>query len=209
LIQYLAHGGGVIDPEGNPTLDRDALADVLDFYNDAVTSGVISPTLVLQLEDADQSWERFLAGEDGLTVVRTVRYWREADETMAAAPIPSQTGDHVSIARGWTITMVASDPARQALAMLLFDWLIAPDHSARWTQAEGYVPATQSALLLWNLADEDRAVLRGILLGAVPLPPPEVMETIGPILQEALESVLRGRATPRRAADAAIEKLEL
>ena len=209
LIQYLAAGGSVTDADGNPSLDRGALADVLGFYSDAIASGVISPTVVLGLEDADQSWERFLTGEDGLAVVRAGRYWREADETMAAAPIPTQKGERVTIARGWTVTMVAKDPARQALAMLLLDWLIAPDHSARWTQAEGYLPATQSALLLWDVSEEDRAMLRDTMMSAVPPPPPEVMAAVGPILQDALESVLRGRATPRRAADVAVENLEL
>jgi len=207
LIQYLAAGGRLTDAEGNPSLDRSAMVSVFTFYNACVASGVISPSIVLQLKDADQSWERFLAGEGGMAVVRAGRYWREADETVAAAPIPTRDGEPLSIARGWVITMVAEDPSRQATAMLLLDWLIAPDHSAQWTQAEGYLPATHSALQLWDVSGEDRTMLQGLMEAAVPAPGQEVMTTVGQVLQEALEALLRGRATPRKAADTAIQSL--
>jgi hypothetical protein len=51
-------------------------------------------------------------------------------------------------------------------------------------------------------------MLRGLLEAALPAPRPDVMAPVGQVLQEALESVLQGRATPRRAAETAIESLE-
>ena len=82
-----------------------------------------------------------------MTVVRASRYWIEATdaasaETLAAAPVPTRDGHPFSIARGgWAAAVVTDNPARQALAMLLLDWLLAPDHSAQWTQAAGYYAA--------------------------------------------------------------------
>ena len=207
LIQYLAAGGSLTDPEGKPWLDRDVMVSVFDFYGACISSSVISPAVVLDIADADQAWERFQAGEGDMAVVRAGRYWLEADETVAAAPIPTQDGQVLSIARGWVISMVAEDPARQAAAMLLLDWLIAPDHSAQWTQAEGYLPSTHGALLLWDVSEPEQAVLRSLIEAAVPAPPPDQVATLGQIMQEALETILRGQATPRRAADTAMEKL--
>ena len=207
LIQYLAAGGKLTGPDGRPWLDGGVMVSVLGFYSACVGTGTISPTAVLGLTDADQAWERFRAGEGEMAVVRAGRYWLEADETVAAAPIPTSNGQPLSIARGWVIAMVADDPARQALAMLLLDWLIAPDHNGPWTQAAGYLPGTHGALRMWNVSNVDRAMLHDVMEAAVPAPRPEVMATAGMAMQEALEAVLRRWNTPEAATAAAIVDL--
>ncbi|RLC99264.1 MAG: hypothetical protein DRI77_03175 [Chloroflexi bacterium] len=212
LIQYLAAGGQLTDAEGHPWLDEEVMVSVLSFYSDCISSGpisptfhtpAISPTVILNISDADQAWEQFQASGGGMTVVQASRYWREADETVAAAPIPTRDGQPFSIARGWVIGMVADDPARQSLATLLLEWLIAPEHNAQWTQAAGYLPGTRGALRQWDVSDTDRDMLRGIMEAAVAAPPPEVMATTGRAMQEALEALLRRRVNPKAAAAAA------
>jgi ABC-type glycerol-3-phosphate transport system substrate-binding protein len=143
-----------------------------------------------------------------MTAVRAGRYWLEADETMAAAPIPTRSGRPISIARGWVLAIVTEDPARQDFAMQLVDWLTASDHNALWTQAAGYLPVTRSALRLWEVSEDERTVLRGLLEAAMPPPRPVVMDAIGPPMQQALESLLNGRATPEEAAASAIEGVQ-
>jgi ABC-type glycerol-3-phosphate transport system substrate-binding protein len=207
LVQYLAAGGKLTNEEGQPWLDGDALVSVLGFYSACVSTGTISPTVVTRLTDADQAWMRFQAGEGELAIVPAGRYWLETGEPTAAAPILTRDGQPLSIANGWVIAMVTDDPARESLAMLLLDWLIAPDHNAQWTQAAGYLPGTNGALRMWDLSNEDRAMLRGVMEAAVTPPPPAVMATAGKAMQEALEAVLRGRATPAEATAAAIETL--
>jgi ABC-type glycerol-3-phosphate transport system substrate-binding protein len=127
---------------------------------------------------------------------------------MAAAPIPTKDGQTISIARGWVVAMVTDVPVRQDAAMSLIDWLTAPDHNAEWTQATGYLPPTRSALRLWDVSDEERAVLLDLLEAAVRPPRPVIMEAVGPPMQQALESVLNGRATPEEAAASAVERLQ-
>ena len=208
LIQYLAAGGRLTDEEDYPWLDEGVMVSVLGFYSACIGTGAISPTLVLGIADADQSWEQFQAGAGEIAVVPAGRYWVEADETVAVGPIPTASGQPLSVARGWVIAMVADDPTRQSLAMLLLDWLIAPDHNGQWTQAAGYLPGTNAALRIWDVSNVDRGVLRGVLEAAVPAPRPEVMAIIGPAMQDALEAVLRGWATPEEAAAGAIRRLE-
>jgi len=219
LIQYLAAGGQLTDSENRPWLDEEVLISVLSFYSTCTSitpisptfsTPAISPTVVLNITDTDQAWERFLAGEGGMTVVKASRYQREADETIASAQIPTHDGRPFSIARGWVIAVVTNDPARQELATLLLDWLIAPERNAQWTQAAGYLPGTRGALRLWDISDADRAVLRSVMGGmggAVAAPPPEVMATTGRAMQEALEALLRRRVSPEAAAAAAGEIL--
>jgi ABC-type glycerol-3-phosphate transport system substrate-binding protein len=208
LIQYLGAGGKLTDAEGNPTLDEEVLVDVLDFYTRCVSNTVIAPTQVLTATHVDQVWERFKGGEGGMTAVRAGRYWLEADETIAAAPIPTKGGQPISIARGWALAVVTDDPERQRMAMQLVDWLTAPDRNASWTQAAGYLSGTRSALRLWSVSEEERTVLRNLLEAAVPPPRPVVMEAIGPPMQQALAAVLRGRASPREAASDAVAAIE-
>jgi ABC-type glycerol-3-phosphate transport system substrate-binding protein len=171
-------------------------------------SMIISPTAVLSIKDADRAWELFKNGEGDIAIVPAGRYWLEADETLAPAPIPTRYGQPVSIARrGWAIAMVTDEPARQALAMLLLNWLISPDHNGRWTQTAGYLPSTRSALRQWDISNADRAVLRGVMDAAVLAPPSKAMEVVGPAMQDALIAVLRGQNTPEEAVAAAVESL--
>lgn len=207
LIQYLGANGSLIDDDDHPWLDEEVMADVFNFYTQCVTNTVIPAAEVLTATHVDQVWERFKAGEGGMAVVRARRYWLEADDTMAAAPIPTKDGQPVSIARGWALAMVTDDPARQDVAMLLFDWLTAPDHSALWTQSAGYLPARRSTLNLWTVTEGERTVLHSLLETAVPPPRPLVMEAVGPPIQQALEAVLTGRATPEEAAASAAKAL--
>jgi ABC-type glycerol-3-phosphate transport system substrate-binding protein len=207
LIQYLGAGGKLTDPEGNPWLDEEVMLSVFDFYSQCITHTVIAPTQVLTLTHVDQAWEQFKADTSGMVAVRAGRYWLEESEDFAAAPIPTKSGRPFSIARGWALTLVTDDPNRQEAASLLFNWLTASEHNAQWTQAAGYLPGTYSALRLWELPDEDLAVLRSIMEGAVPPPRPDLITVIGPAMQEALTDVLKGYATPQEAAAAAAERL--
>jgi ABC-type glycerol-3-phosphate transport system substrate-binding protein len=171
-------------------------------------SMIVSPTAVLGIGDADRAWELFKGGEGDIAIVPAGRYWLEADETYAPAPIPTRDGQPFSIARrGWAIAIATGDPARQSLAMLLFNWFIAPDRNGQWTQAAGYLPGTRSALRQWDISSADRAALRGVMDATVPAPPAEVMDVVGPVMQEALKAVLQGRATPEEAAASAVESL--
>jgi ABC-type glycerol-3-phosphate transport system substrate-binding protein len=208
LIQYLAAGGKLTGEDGGPWLDESVMVSVLGFYSACVSTGTISPTVVFRTRDAGQAWEQFQNGEGEIAVVPASRFWLEADETVAAAAIPTQSGQPLSIAQGWALGMVTDDPVRQSLAVLLLDWLIAPDHNGQWTQAAGYLPGTQGALRIWDVSNAGRAVLRSLMEAAVPPPRPEVIAVVGPAMQEAVDSVLRGWATPEEAAAAAVKRLE-
>jgi maltose-binding protein MalE len=214
LIQYMAAGGKVTDQEGNPWLDERAMINVLTFYDNCIDTGAISPTVVLSITDADQSWERFKAGEGDMAVVQASRYWPEAlagapDESFAIASVPTRDGYPFTIVReAWAIAMVAEDTDRQALAMTLFNWLTAPNRSGQWTQAAGYLPTTRSALRMWDISGAEQVALHDLLEAAVPAPSPEAMAAVGPAMQAAVEGVLTGVASPQEAAKTAAQSLK-
>jgi ABC-type glycerol-3-phosphate transport system substrate-binding protein len=207
LIQYLAAGGAVTDPDGNPWLDRGPMVQVFSFYSRCIDTGVISPTAVLNITDSTQAWEQFRASGAALALVDAGDYRREADETTAAAPPPTRYSEPLAVARGWVVTMVSDDPARQALAMLLFDWLIGSEQNAAWTLTEGYLPGTRSAVMFWDAPEGERIMLGQLLEVTVPAPPRDVMVLVGPGMQRGLEALLNGQASPSRAAAIAIDFL--
>ncbi len=163
LVQYMAAGGTVTDPDGNPWLERESIVQVFTFYSHCIGTGVISPTAVLGIAEASQSWGQFRSGDASITLVDAGQYRRETDETMGAAPPPTRDGDPFAVTRGWVMTMVPEDPSRQALAMLLFDWLISPDQNSAWTRAEGYLPGTRSAVMFLDAPEGERVMLSSLL----------------------------------------------
>ncbi|MGD1993790.1 MAG: extracellular solute-binding protein [Anaerolineae bacterium] len=201
LIQYLTADGHVVDGEGNPALEEGPLRQVLTFYDQAVASGVISPTVVLALDDVEAAWELYQEGQTGMAVVNSRSFQLRPEETLAAAgPIPTRNGDVVTFAEGWAMVMVTSDPQRQQQAAILLDWLVAPSFLGPWARAEGYLPGTLSGLQAWTATEEERAMLEALLEGARPPVAPALRAAIGPSLQTAVEMVLRGRRTPANAA---------
>ncbi|MBN1815310.1 MAG: extracellular solute-binding protein [Anaerolineae bacterium] len=218
LIQYLAAGGKLTDQEGNPALDERALIRLLTFYSNCTNTDAISPTVVLSISDADQSWERFKAGEGAIAVVEANSYWPEASidrmgepfaTAIAAASVPTRNGYPFTIVRDvWAIAMVAQDPNRQALTMTLFNWLTAPDNNADWTLAAGYLPSTHSALRMWDVSEAERVALRSMLEAAIPAPSQDVMAKVGPAMQTAVEGVLEKTVSPQEAARTAVQSLK-
>jgi ABC-type glycerol-3-phosphate transport system substrate-binding protein len=201
LIQYLAAGGHMVDGEGNPVLEEAPLREVLTFYDGAVSAGVISPTVVLALEDVEGAWGLYQEGQAGMALVNSRSFQLRGEEMPAmAGPIPTPDGDVLTFAQGWAMAMVTPESQRQQQVAILLDWLLAPAYLGPWARGEGYLPATLSGLEAWSVPEEERAVLEALLEGARPPVDPTARAAIGPPLQTAVEMVLRGRRSPANAA---------
>ena len=208
LVQYLAAGGHLTDGEGNPRLEAEPLTAVLDFYARASEVGVISPTILLSLDNADGCWELLRDWQVGMAVVGCRRLLSEPG---VATPgiIPTQDGRAVTLAQAqWVLVLVTADPQRQAQAMRLMDWLMSAERYGPWTQSLGNLPTTRSGMAAWTIPEEERAVLETLLEGAQPSPPAVLRETVGPPMQAALEAVLRGHRNPAAAATDAVHAVE-
>ncbi len=206
FIQYLGAGGRLTDEGGNPILEEEPLTAVLDFYARATASEVISPLVVLSLGSVEECWARFQE-EGGLAIVDSHWFWTEGERRAEPGPIPTRDGRPVALAEGWALALVTADPEQQQRAMALAAWLLEPGWYGAWTQSIGYLPVTRSGLAGWTVSVERREVLGAILAGARgPLPPP-LRERLGPLLQTALEAVLRGHQSPAEAAARAVQSL--
>lgn len=209
LVQYLGAEGQLTAGEGEPLLEEEPLMAVLDFYAQAVSVGVVSPSLVLSLTSADGCWQSLQDGQAGAAVVGSRRFWSEPTVGVAAGPIPTRTGRPVALARGWVLSLVTADPVQQEWAQRLAVWLLDPRWQGEWTQALDYLPATRSGLAAWRLSEDERAVLEHILEGARPVPPASVRAAVGVPLQTAVRAVLEGRSAPAEAAAEAVRAVRI
>jgi len=90
----------------------------------------------------------------------------------------------------------------------LIEHLLSPENNGAWAQAAGHLPAHQATLNVWDQDDPYLPFIRHLLTQAEPAPNPDLAAVVGGPMAEALEQVLRGRATPEEAAQAAVEQVE-
>jgi multiple sugar transport system substrate-binding protein len=202
LIQYLAVRGwpasGLPDAD---FLDLNSLVTVLQFYQDGASRGIL-PSYILDLDSVQRSWRSYLAGQAVMTQVSARRYLEDRGQlrNSAVASIPGMNTPVPPISRGWAIALVTRDPARQAAAAGFMAHWLQPDFNAAFNRAVGSLPTRQAALDDWGGDDSYGAFMDEQLARARPRPVLANYVQIAAALQDAVEAVLTGAATPEEAA---------
>jgi multiple sugar transport system substrate-binding protein len=209
IIQYLALGGQMVDETGQPALNEELVTQVLQFYRDGYEMGVIPPS-VLELETLDDCWPVYLSAEVAMTNVSSRRYLADRGLLMYThfAPIPTRDGNVTTLSQGWAWAIVTSDPTRQALAAQLIEWLMEPENSGEWNLAAGHLPTRKAAFELLGTEDSYYPFLSKQLEEAYPRPAGAIYSNMARVLQQGVEKVMTGEATPQEAAKSAIESIE-
>jgi ABC-type glycerol-3-phosphate transport system substrate-binding protein len=203
LSQYLAVRGAADQANTQaPFLERDPLVAVLQFYQDGVSRGIF-PLQILDYHTTDDCWRDYLAGDAAMTQVSAHRYLTERGDASGSvpAPVPGIGGPAAAIGRGWAMVLVAPDPARQSLAVEFMARLMDPETNAAWNLAADYLPARQTGLAYWDAADPYVSFIQQELLRAVPRPRLSDYTQVMSKLQQAVEDVVNGVATPEEASD--------
>ena len=206
LIQYLGAGGKFDQATRQLLLEEEPLRQMLTFYQQGWRRGVIPPR-VLTFDSVEACWSAYLSAEAAMSNVLASDYLadRELLKDTGFASLPTWDGRVVTVSRGWALAIVTTDPGRQAAAAQFIEWLLAPEHSAAWTQAAGRLPTRRSALNAWGTEDEYYTFLRWQLEAAIFHPNgPGYMET-AQRLQQAVRDVLTGAATPEEAVKQALQ----
>ncbi len=210
LTQYLAVRPWPADGDANGAfLEFDSLTAVLQYYLDGVSRGVF-PTDILNYHSTDDSWRTYLNGDATLTHVSAHDYLADRDQlpSTAMAPVPAINGAGAPISRGWALALIASDPTRQSLAVEFMTQLMSPQTNADWNKAAGYLPTRQAALALWDEEDSYTRFASQQLQTAQPRPRLVNYTQVAAALQEAVEAIISGSATPEEAAAQAIDKVQ-
>ncbi len=194
---------------GAPFLEVDSLTAVLQYYQDGISRGVF-PVEILGYHTSADSWVGYLAGEADLTNVNAHRYLLDRGElpNSAVAPIPGINGASEPISRGWALAIVATDPTRQSLAIEFVSQLMSPQVNAAWNKASSFLPTRQEAVASWGEEDSYDRFVSQQLQAARPRPRVPNYTQIAAALQQAVEQVVTGTATPEEAAIQAMEKVQ-
>ena len=205
LIQYLAVGGRLLDEGGKPALDKDALLEVLQFYQDGLEAGAIPPS-VLEFEDLDDCWVVYVSAQAAMSNVNSAKYLADRGllKNTSFAPIPTRDGNIATLSQGGALAIVTEDLARQTIVAQFIEWLLEPENSANWNLAAGYLPTRQAAFDHLGTEDKYFAFAQRQLENVYPRPIASAYEKVGRALQRAVQDVLEGKASPQEAVEAVI-----
>ncbi len=208
LAAYLGAGGTVVDENGDPTLERENLETLYDFFFQLMKRDQIDPERLLDLSDATACWEAYQERAAHVSPAPAGRYWADPPANTQPSWVPTPGGDPAGIAHVWTIALVTTDPARQAAAMTLAQWLTAPEQMALLTRSIERLPPRPKAVQLWGLLPEEAAFLAEFLSAASPPLPASVDRPVRRALQAGLRALLTGEVeTPTAAATHALGNL--
>lgn len=198
LSLYASGGGEILDAQGLPTLNAEALTKTLTFVKEGVSKNIF-PTSLANISTEAQTLQIYRGGNANKGIVWIMDYHSPSDGQVA--PLPGLTGTPFSYATGWLWSLAGSNPENQQLAAELAEYLVAENFLGEWTRAAGYLPTRPTTL------SKDDRTMTAILESAHPLPSNEVLTALGPLMEEALTRVLNGEK-PEDVAASIVQKLK-
>lgn len=198
LSLYSSAGGEILDAQGSPTLDAEALTRTLMLVQKGVSKNVFPSSLTNVSTDA-QALQIYRSGSANKGIMWIIDYHPPSDGEIA--PVPGLDGTSFSYATGWLWALAGSNPENQQLAVELAEYLVATDFVGEWTHAAGYLPTRPS-----SVGTNDR-IMTAVTESAHPLPSNDVLAALGPLMEEALTRVLNGEQ-PKDVAESVVQKLK-
>lgn len=210
LSQYFSAEGVFRTDEGELTINDQVLRQVLNFYQQALVQGVIDSD-ILQAATTEELWPVYLKSGAGIAQISVRQYLADRSSlnntTFAALPVQNRNNTPVSISHGWTLVLVTEDVARQRAALRLIEWFLSSSNNAIWNNLNYSIPTRDTAYK--QLAGDDPywVFLTEQLNNAQPQPAFDGYSQVGRIIQQAIEQVVRGEASPEEATATAIDAL--
>jgi len=206
IAMIQAAGGEFQDADNNLKLDTTAAAEILSLYSGARAAGLL-PENVLQLSSAAESWTALHEGRAGVALAPFTTFIRQQNpESEAMIPIPVGGTTSLTIADTWGWAAATQNTTRLPLVTELLNWLSSPEFTGPWSEALNLLPASRSALETWT--DSSKVSLANLLVpSARSIPSPELLQTVGPVMQAAVQSVADGTKTAETAAQDAAQEL--
>lgn len=210
LQLYLAAGGTLVNEAGQPALQSEILATVLEQINQGVLSGFIDVESA-NTATVEQAWQLFQNSTTSIVETTASHYLRQQAEGVPDSydflPLPGLESPLAPQVTGWSWAISTPDPARQALAAELLAWLVSDSNLGDWTRASYLLPARRAAFTAWPEEEPYIAFIQEQLLVAEPYPP-EATPTLLLALSKAASDVISQLNTPLAAAEEAAAALQ-
>jgi len=205
LALYRSAGGSVEDAQHRPVLQPEILTQVLKLYADGAQQGVF-PTWVTQYQTDGQAWQAFREQKAQAVITWSSRYLTELPADVSAAPLPALGARPVTLADGWLWAIAEPRPELREASARLAEYLCESEFLAQWTAAAGYLPPRPTALAAWQNKGL-QSLLSQVVLAAEVVPPNDVTNSLGPVLQNATVQVMQRQSDAVQAAQSAAERL--
>lgn len=199
LALYVSAGGELQDAQGKPTLDSETLSQVLELFAKGLSAGIF-PEASTNIAIDSQVMQEYRARRAEMVLAHYSQF-RPAQDGLLQ-PLMGLDVDHLTFASGWVWAFPSQRTETQPISMELAQYLMADEFLPRWSTESGYLPTYPSSLT--TPAAES---VTGVIQAAQVAPSDTVMQTLGPLMQEAITRVLDGEQ-PEAVARSIVEKLK-
>jgi ABC-type glycerol-3-phosphate transport system substrate-binding protein len=208
LQLYLASGGRILNESKEIMLEQEPLTDALTLLRRGGEVGLI-PLRVISLASLDEIWTE-LADDPEIIVITSAALFNSQELDPAVTGFTSIPGPEKPLnplLKGWVWAVSTAEPARQALAAELLEWLSKAPNLGEWSLVAGKLPARRTALEQWAEGDPYVTFLKSELRRADPYPT-EATDVLFEALGQAVSNVMSQAKSPQIAAREAIEALQ-
>ena len=199
LSLYVSAGGELVDAQGNPTLDQEVLARVLEIFSKG-RAAALFPDASTNISTDEQVLQEYRARRAEMAIVHISNY-RDPQDGLVQ-PLMGVDEPHLTFATSWMWVLTGQNADNQQLSTELAEFLTADDFLALWINETGYLPTRPS-----TLNNEGETSIPAVIEAARPIPSTDVLLALGPLMQEALVRVLNGEQ-PDAVARSVVEKLK-
>ncbi|MBN1994550.1 MAG: hypothetical protein JW953_17765 [Anaerolineae bacterium] len=210
LSLYLSTGGKLLNDQGAPTIDERALRAVLDFYQQAMANDIIDAS-ALEAATTEELWPIYLEAKAGIAQISVRQYLIDREllknTSFAPLPVPKEGVSPVLIMHGWTLVLVTDDVERQKDALRLIESFMSTSNNATWNTINHSIPTRETAFNQLAGNDPYWIYLAEQLNTAQPQPAFAGYDRVGRIIQQAVQQVISGEATPEEATATAVDAL--
>ena len=203
MTEYQANGGISQDEEGNPILIQDPLSEVLTFFQQAEEVNVM-PFWLTQFQTDTQVWEAFEDARADMIVTWITQYLDYSDPNVAITSVITPDGADLTLADGWVWALPTGNSEHHDISVDLAEFLVQSDFLSEWSEALGYLPPRPTAMRHWSNI-QIKYQLDRISTSAHLIPPSDILESIGPALEQATVNVLKKQSDPLSASQTAVD----
>jgi ABC-type glycerol-3-phosphate transport system substrate-binding protein len=207
LIQYLAAGGSAIDGRLG-TINSNALRSTLNFYEQTVTAGLLTPALLDFTTPADFS-AGLMDGSIQAAVITSTQYLTLLENLpdLQAGPIPTSSGEVTTLLDGWMWVIVTSNSDRQAAAARFLNWMMDVERQGHFAQITRLIPSQRDAVLRhWVTAEYAEFISSLMDHAAIPLSGGSG-GVAARAIQSAFAAILEGQRTTDEAVDDVLDQV--
>jgi ABC-type glycerol-3-phosphate transport system substrate-binding protein len=208
--QYINASGVLPDNDRSALpLDIEALATVLNFYDDMANDGLLNPASLDYSSVNDYAALIVSGGAFDGALVSSNLFLSERynGRDFVAASIPTQSGQHTGILNGWMWVVTTNNVDRQVVAGRFLNWMMDSTRQAEFAQISRTLPSQQSALQTLDRDIVPVDLYDAILNRAIIILPEPFTSTSARVMQTALMSVLTGESDAAEATQSVIDQL--